>query len=139
MVDEDTITRRLVYLDEYIRDLTDIKDKLSWEEFERDKIIKRYVERTFHLVIETCLDLGNHIISYEGYREPLDNRDSFKVLQEAALIGPDLAEKLGKMAQFRNVIVHDYTKIDPAIVYDILQKNIIDILDFAEAIKNKYL
>ena len=139
MVEKEIIIRRLTFLEEYCHDLSEARENLSWEQFQQDKIMRRYVERTLHLAIEGCLYLANHIISYEGYREPADNKDVFGVLHEVALIEEGLAEKLKKMAQFRNVVVHDYTRIEPEIVYDILQKHLADILDFTQVIKVKFL
>jgi uncharacterized protein YutE (UPF0331/DUF86 family) len=43
------------------------------------------------------------------------------------------------MAQFHNVIVHDYTRIDPEILYGILQKNLTDLHLFAGAIRDAFL
>jgi len=43
------------------------------------------------------------------------------------------------MAQFRNVVVHDYLKVNPEIVYAILQKNLLDITVFGQIIEKKYL
>ena len=43
------------------------------------------------------------------------------------------------MAQFRNVVVHNYLKVNPEIVYAILQKNLPDITAFAQIIEEKYL
>ena len=60
------------------------------------------------MAIEACLDLAGHIISYEGFREPLDNKDCFQVLQENDLFSIELVDRLKRMAQFRNVVVHDY-------------------------------
>jgi len=91
------------------------------------------------MAVEACLDIANHIISYEGYREPIDNKDIFQVLFEQEIIDEKLKESLKKMAQFRNVIVHDYVRIQPEIVYNILQKNLGDIYDFANIVKNKFL
>ncbi|HAP31978.1 MAG TPA: hypothetical protein DCQ14_02835 [Firmicutes bacterium] len=45
----------------------------------------------------------NHIISYSGFREPLDNKDCFQVLQENGIISADLTDRLKRMAQFRKL------------------------------------
>jgi uncharacterized protein YutE (UPF0331/DUF86 family) len=138
MVEKDVLLKRLTLLEEYVRDLEEVKDK-SLKEFKSDKVIRRYVERTLHMATEACLDVANHIISYEGFREPKDNKDSFEVLMEEKIIMPELTEKLKKIAQFRNVVVHDYIRIKPEIVYNILQNNINDIVFFAKCIKNRFL
>lgn len=128
MVEKEIIKRKLTYLEEYYRDLVEIKTKLTWNQFSQDKIIRRYVERTLHLLIESCLDIVNHVISYEGYREPKNNQDSFQVLVEKNILDSKTGEQLKRMGQFRNVIVHDYTRVQPEIVYAVLQKNLTDIL-----------
>lgn len=112
---------------------------LSWQQFSSDKVIRRYVERTLHMMIEACIDIANHIISYEGYREPLDNKDVFQILHEEKIINEQLNNRLQKMAQFRNIIVHDYIRVQPEIVYAIIQKHLDDILEYAHLIKEKFI
>ena len=80
MVDVNVVQRSLVALEEYINDLLEVKNEINWDVFSTDKVIRRYVERTLHMAVEACLDITNHIISYEGYREPRDNKDSFEIL-----------------------------------------------------------
>lgn len=139
MVERDVLLRILTNLDEYLRDLEEIKKKSSLEDFVTDKVMRRYAERTLQLTVEACLDLAQHIISYQGLREPLDNKDCFQVLHEEGIITGSLADRLKKMAQFRNVVVHDYLKINPEIVYAIIQKDISDIISFTKVIQEKYL
>jgi len=139
MVEREVIVRRLTLLEEYCRDLHGARESMEFNEFKTDKVMRRYVERTFQLAIEACLDLANHIISYEGYREPKDNKDIITVLHEKSLLNDEQAVNLKKMAQFRNVLVHDYTRIEPEIVFSILQKHLADILDYAQMIKEQFL
>ena len=73
-------------------------------------------------------------LEYEGMREPLDHKDCFQVLSENRVIPQELRDRLKKMAQFRNVVVYDYIRINPEIVYTIVQNNISDIVAFAQHI-----
>lgn len=45
-----------------------------------------------------------------------------------------LCSRLQDMARLRNLVVHEYTKIDNAIVYGILKKHLGDFDEFARAI-----
>ncbi len=139
MVDQAVIERLLVQLEEYFRDLDEVKSKYMLVDYKKNKIIRRYTERTLQVAIEVCLDLASHIISYKGFREPLDNKDCFQVLRENDIIPADLADRLKRMAQFRNVVVHDYIRINPEIVYAIVHRNIPDIVAFAKAIEDRFL
>ncbi len=139
MVDRAVIERLLVQLEEYFRDLDEARILYTLADLKENKIIRRYIERTLQVAIEACLDLAGHIISYEGFREPLDNKDCFQVLLENDIIPPELNDKLKKMAQFRNVVVHDYIRVNPEIVYAIVQKNIRDIVAFSQIVGKKFL
>ena len=44
------------------------------------------------------------------------------------------SDPLAKMAKFRNIVVHNYEKIDPAIVVGILRNNLEDFETFKKAI-----
>lgn len=47
-----------------------------------------------------------------------------------------MAEKLADMAKFRNMLVHIYWKIDDKKVYEIMKKNILDLEEFVEEVRN---
>ena len=139
MVEKAVVERVLVHLEEYLRDLDEISAKYTMADFQNDKFIRRYTERTLQVAIEACLDLASHIISYSGFREPRDNEDCFQIMLENGIISPGSADRLKRMAQFRNIVVHDYTKINPAIVYAIVQNHVPDIVAFAQNIAAKYI
>lgn len=138
MVDQEIISEKLKYLAEYLLDL-EAERSVSLKEFLNNKKLRRYVERTFQMAIECCLDIGSHIISSERLREPEDNKDIFIVLVENKYLPMNDLENLKKMAQFRNLVVHSYARIDPEILYSILQNSVIDLKKFARNIKEKLL
>lgn len=101
MVDEAVVERLLVQLEEYFRDLEEARSQYSLADFKKNKITSRYTERTLQVAIEACLALASHIISYEGFREPLDNKDCFQVLLESGIIPADLNERLKKISKVK--------------------------------------
>lgn len=133
MVDRLIIERLTSLINSYLNDLKPVQD-VSFSQYSKDIKIQRFVERTLHIAIEACLDIGNHIISDEGFREPEDNRDIFNVLGEKGIITDKLQKRLQDMASFRNLIVHSYAKIDNEIVYGILKKRLGDIEEFMKVI-----
>ncbi|MGQ9557657.1 MAG: type VII toxin-antitoxin system HepT family RNase toxin [Desulfurispora sp.] len=138
MVDRQVISEKLKYLAEYISDLEG-ECGVSFEEFNGNKMLRRYVERTLHLAIECCLDIGSHIISSDKLREPEDNKDIFVVLVENKYLPAGDLDTWKKMARFRNLIVHSYARIDPEILYAIWHRNISDLKKFAGNIQKKLL
>ena len=133
MVDREVAERLLGLLGGYVNDLGAVRS-ISFAEYAADIRTKRFVERTLQIAIEACLDLGYHIIADEGLREPEDNKDVFKVLAEGGIIDAKLLEALQPMASFRNLIVHDYGKIDDEIVFGILQRRLGDFTEYARMV-----
>ena len=83
---------------------------------------------------ESHLDVSGHIISNEKFRVPETYADMFRILLQNDILKESQLEAFEKMAKFRNIIVHDYEKIDAEIVLGILQKNLNDFEGFKEAI-----
>jgi uncharacterized protein YutE (UPF0331/DUF86 family) len=133
MHDPEVIESRLNYLREYLGDLKEY-ETIPLNQYRRNKKDQRFVERTLHLACECCIDIAAHIISRRGMREPGDNKDLFLVLFENDIISEAVSNAMIKMAKFRNVIVHDYARIDPEIVVGILQKNLQDLKNFSREI-----
>jgi len=86
------------------------------------------------ICIEASLDIGHHIITVEGYRSPTNNSDVFVILGEQAILPRELVPRLVEMARFRNLLVHEYTRLDNALVYGILSRRLGDFDEFARAV-----
>ena len=133
MVDKLLIGRKLAQVDSYLGQIREYS-KISRAAYGKDWKTQRIVERTLQILIEECIDIANHIISDREYRVPTGYADTFQVLRENRIIDKRLFGKMEKMAKFRNVVVHQYEKIDPAIVVSILHRNLSDFEKFKKAI-----
>lgn len=133
MVDQTLILRKLTELEQYLIQINEFSG-ISVAEYSSAWKTQRIVDRTLQMMIETCLDIAGHIISDERYRIPDTYADIFKVLYENGIIKESLLDALTNMAKFRNIVVHHYDKIDPAIVTTILNKNLEDFNHFKDAI-----
>ena len=138
MVSIERITDKFSQLDEYLGILDEMRTTPT-DKFLKNKILIGGAKYYLQVSIECCLDIANHIISAEGFRAPKDYADSFKVLKERDVVDEDLAMKLRQMAKFRNRLVHLYGEIDDTYVYEFINKDLHDILDFKRAITNKFL
>lgn len=133
MVKRDVIIARINKLNEYVDILKSVK-KYDKETYIKDPIIYGASERFLHLSIECILDIGNHIIADMRYRKPENNKDIFLVLYENKIIDEKLKNNLCNMAGFRNILVHDYMKLDRGLVYEIINNNLKDIEEFVKKI-----
>ena len=133
MVKREVVLSRIDKLKEYLKYLSYVKNYTK-EQYLNDPMIYASTERFLHLAIECVIDIGNHVISDMRYRKPESNKDIFRVLFENNVIEENLKENLSNMAGFRNILVHDYLKLDRAIVYDIVLYNLKDIERFVKII-----
>ena len=132
---DDIIASRLKLLAEYVDELQDYRERAtSFRVYLNNKMLRRAVERALQVAAEVCLDIGRRLIALEGFRYPESNRDVFQVLGEEGVVPQELLFALLDLARFRNLIVHDYAKIDDAKVYGILKKRLSDLDEYARAI-----
>ncbi|MEZ0537166.1 DUF86 domain-containing protein [Caldicellulosiruptoraceae bacterium PP1] len=126
---------RLLY--KYIEILEKISNT-SFDEYEKDDILKGAIERYLQVAIETCLNIGSRIISLEQFKNninlPETYADIFRILSEINVIDKDFAKNLSNMAKFRNRLVHMYWEIDDRLIYDIVKNNLVDLKKFIEMV-----
>lgn len=123
------IFAKLERLDEYLKYLKEIQ-KVNKKSFTNDFHFFGLGERYLHLAIEVLIDVGKSLIIAENLKKPEDNSDIFPILHDHKIISKKLIENLIGIANFRNIIVHEYEKIDREIVYEKLQKNLTDFTKF---------
>jgi uncharacterized protein YutE (UPF0331/DUF86 family) len=134
MTDPDLVAKKLAFIETCVQDLRTLArpDRIA-----DDLREERFVEHTLQLAIQAALDVGSHLVSDERLGEPETSRDIFRLLARAGAVPPGLAERLERMAGFRNVVVHLYQEVDLDIVRDVVENHLGDLLEFAEAIRTR--
>lgn len=123
------IISKLQKLDEYIKYLKEMQE-VNKNQFIEDYHFFGLAERYLQLSIEVLLDVGKLLVVINGLKRPEENQEIFSTLCDEKIISEKLAQNLMGIANFRNILVHDYEKIDREIVYSKLQNNIIDFENF---------
>lgn len=95
------------------------------------------IKYRFVVAIETCIDVGQHVIASEGLRAPADYADVFAVLAEAGYVAEEEAVSLRNMGRFRNLLVHGYSRVEALRVIEILRTRVDDLDSFRLAIAAK--
>ena len=140
MVSLEKIFEKFSLLDEYLElfQLEFYPSKTPRDKFLKDKILIGSAKYYLQVSIECCLDVANHIIAAERFRVPRDYADSFKVIEEQALVPEDLGKRLQQMAKFRNRLVHLYGTIDDANVHKYINKDVKDLVEFKSIVIGRY-
>ncbi len=129
MVKAEVIRKRLNKLDEYLSFLGALQ-QYNFDDFIANPEHYGSAERFLHLAIEAIMDMGNHIIADLELGTVNCYSDIPSILTEKGYLSQELQEKLIRMIDFRNTLVHAYTDIDLKIVFDVLQNNLNDISEF---------
>ena len=91
-------------------------------------------ERYLQLSIQIIVDISHLIIIDLGLKRPEDNYEAISILFENKIISEKLAKKLTKMIGLRNILVHEYGKIDRKKIYKILKEQMGDLEEFKKQI-----
>lgn len=129
----DIILSKLNRLDEYVSYLNELR-RYTRTQFIQDYRIHGLAERYLQLSIEVTIDVSRLLLICFEFERPENNHEAFELLYKNKFISKKLFEKIRNVAGFRNILVHDYMKIDHAIVYRALQDGIKDFMAFKKAV-----
>lgn len=124
--------RRLDELHQRLTRLEDLAER-SREDFARESDLRDIAERNFEIAVQCCIDIANRIISLEGAEKAADYYSSIMRLAELEVIPAELARSLAPMTGFRNVLIHEYTRVDWDEVYRMFDR-LNDLWSFASHI-----
>jgi uncharacterized protein YutE (UPF0331/DUF86 family) len=87
----------------------------------QDPLWLRGVKYTFITCIEACVDIAQHLCASEGWGPPHDNGDAIALLGRHGVLHAELAARMQRAVGFRNVLVHEYVRVDDAVVLQRLE------------------
>jgi uncharacterized protein YutE (UPF0331/DUF86 family) len=134
MVAPDVLARRLLSLNEALAHLERHAAGLTPQTLAADAMLEAAIERWLQVAIEACVDCAYHIVAERGLVPPESARAAFADLTRAGAIPAELASKLGRAVGMRNILVHDYTRIDRTLLVAAIQRDLPDLRAFGAAV-----
>jgi len=120
--------KKLETIADCLRKLSEIRrDNPTLERYRNSWKDRDAAERNLHKTAEAIIDFGKMMIAERKLRSPGNNREVFLILEEKGLFPSEYIALMDKMIGMRNLIVHGYNRIDDALLYAILRKNLGDI------------
>ncbi len=132
MTDPELIAKKLAVVETAVQQL---RRMARPDQLADDIREQRFVEHTLQIAIQAALDAASHIVSDRRLGEPASNRELFDLLARDGWIGDDLRHELSAMAGFRNILVHGYAEVDVAIVRDVLEHRLDDLLRYTASVR----
>jgi len=122
--------RKLESLREYVGYLKSYQGS-TIEDLRGNPTLRGAVERYLHLSAESVFDIAEMVIAESGLRKPEEYRECIEILGEAGILPAAFAASFAPLAGFRNILVHEYAKIDLTEVQRHLQEGLDDFERFA--------
>ncbi len=102
----------------------------SETDFEKDFLRQDAIAINLQRACEQCIDLANHVIKLRKLGLPKASRESFELLEKEGIIPAKMAAQLKGMIGFRNTLVHEYQKLDVALMVDVIENHLDGLVDF---------
>jgi uncharacterized protein YutE (UPF0331/DUF86 family) len=136
VVDRDVVLAKMAAIDYCLRRIAEVRGPRSaiLLPLEAEEIVELNLQRT----IQAAIDLAVHIVSTEGYGLPDSVAATFALLEQQAVIDAQLAGHLRRMVGFRNIAVHEYQTLDPAIVARIVEERLDDLRAFTGRVAERF-
>lgn len=100
--------------------------------FEEDFLKQDAIAMNLQRACECTIDIANHLIRTHKLGLPSSSRESFDLLQRGGLIDQPTCQLMKAMVGFRNVLVHDYQRVDLLVVVGIVEHRLDDLIGFAD-------
>ncbi|MGB9859149.1 MAG: type VII toxin-antitoxin system HepT family RNase toxin [Moorellaceae bacterium] len=134
MYNEALILERLAVIQKTVKRLKALQEQLSREEFLTNEDAIDIAENRLRRALEALFDLGRHLVVKSGLGVPADYRSIIEKLKDAQILPADFAQKIIGMAGYRNRLIHEYSKVTPEELYEILENRLNDLTLFCHYI-----
>lgn len=132
-IDKEKIKQRFSEINEAIsgaKDLAMLSDKEFWLRKENIAAIKYYLLQAIEAVGGVCV----HIAAKKFNKGVSAFGECFEVMEKEGALEKSLADKLRKMAKFRNKLIHRYWEIEDKNILEYARKDLSDFEDFIRSV-----
>ena len=136
MVDKDLIIAKASSVKRHLNRIKEKRDT-DLKTFLKDLDRQESILFNLQMAIQNCIDIAAHIISEEGVGVPGSMNEMFYLLEDNGYIYVDITEKMVKAVGFRNLIVHEYGKVELKQVFEVAKKEIEDLEKYLLSIFSK--
>lgn len=116
------IKDKIKEIENYLNELLEIIPR-NLNEY-RELKTRAACERYFEVIIEAVVDLAFLIIKDKKLKIPEEDKEAFDVLVTESIISEELARRLKDAKGMRNLIAHEYGKVDDEIVFNAITEEL---------------
>jgi len=117
MLNKKLIKEKIKHIQEDLLHLKDYQN-LSFDKVAKDYTTHKVIERIIEVIVNEAIDINQHLIVELGKGKlPFDYKESFLLLGELGILPQKFAEEISRSVGLRNILVHQYRKLDEKIFY----------------------
>jgi uncharacterized protein YutE (UPF0331/DUF86 family) len=113
------------------------KKPVVLEDLKTDFDLQDVISFNLRRIIQASVNIAGMIISKTSSPAPLEMAESFETLKALKFIDEACCIRMKKSVGFRNLMVHEYEKIDWQIVFQITEKHLEDFKVYVRQISAK--
>lgn len=129
MVERDVVLAKVATIDRALHRIADVRGERGAALRPID--VQDITALNLTRAAQAAIDLASQVVATEGFGLPPDLAGAFALLEQHGVISAERAARMRKMVGFRNVAVHQYDGLDPAIMEAICTRHLDDLRGFA--------
>ena len=128
MLDRERILAKLDELSGYLGELREVGPTSITEYRLVEK--KRACERLLQIAVECVIDIANLFVSGLRLGLPAEENDIFEKLERHGVVSAEMVAVLKRMKGCRNILVHEYARVNDEIIFEAVSARLGDFEDF---------
>ncbi len=124
-MDSHIICRRLAQLAGFLQELEQLTAGVDEQSYAQNLQVRRAVERQLQLIVECATDANAMTLKHLKQAPASDYFNTFINLAECGVLPEDFALQLAASTGLRNILVHEYQRVDDRIVYQSISKTLL--------------
>jgi len=134
--DRDVVTAKLSIIERCLSRIAEVRGPRRGTLLPLD--VEDITSLNLQRAVQAAMDLASHVVAAEGYGTPDSTAGAFALLEEHRVLDPELSRRLKKMVGFRNIAIHEYQTVDPAVLASILDRHLGDLLAFGHRVVDAF-
>ena len=126
------IQRKFALLDKQLVELSNHTKDIDFDTFRNNWAMRSMSERALQVMVEIVIDVAERIIALKNAGTTASSAEAIDCLVKLNVLKS--TQPYNDMVKFRNLLVHQYEEIDPAIIYDIIKNKLDNFRQFRDEI-----
>ena len=134
MTDWEVIEQHIQNMEEALVQLRKYQN-IPYGDFKRDLGLTWIVEKGLEILAQNLLDIGAHILSSDLQNDWEDYGEIISKLGKHGVIPQEFSEEIKGIAGLRNILIHEYLKIDIKRLVEYLNNRLGDFVQFIKYVR----